>query len=81
MAWPPARRRRLATARASPQGRPKALTRGGRRRRPPARAAPRGRSVAHKGCRVSPVAVALAYGLFAEGRRPWRCRPWERSQS
>ncbi|RWV77410.1 hypothetical protein BHE74_00037857 [Ensete ventricosum] len=49
-------------------------------KRSPTRAAPMGRSVACKGCHVSPAGAVPARGQSAERRRPWRCRLRDRSR-
>ncbi|RWW44636.1 hypothetical protein BHE74_00049586, partial [Ensete ventricosum] len=38
-------------------------------------------SVARKGCRLPPAGAVPAVGQSTKGRRPWRCRPRERSRS
>ncbi|RWV80423.1 hypothetical protein GW17_00058307 [Ensete ventricosum] len=87
---PPTARGRLATTRASTQVKPVEPERGSRRQRPaggrpygqqPTRAALACRSITRKGCRLQPAGATPAHGQSVKGRRPWRCRPLERSRS
>ncbi|RWW48818.1 hypothetical protein BHE74_00045069, partial [Ensete ventricosum] len=44
-------------------------------------ATPAGKSATRKACRLPPAGAAPSHSQSVEGRRPWRCRPRERSRA